>query len=203
MDVGVHRGGDGYASLGVAVDARQRDVERAFARWRERFRQGTAGADAYARAELAYHLLADPAARARHDRRIGVAPHPAWRGGDAERAAALWRRGMRCRARGRPERACALLREAVRLDPGEPRYRSWLGLELARTAAGLAEGLRHAGLALERRPGDPALLFNLAAVCAAAGLGLRAGRLRARGWRAIVGEVLRSCAGGCRAGENR
>jgi len=83
------------------------------------------------------------------------------------------RRAMRELALGRAEKARPLLERAALLAPSEPGVRSYLALALARSGGDLHAAAGHARYAVEQRPADPAFLFNLAEVYAAAGLGAR------------------------------
>jgi Flp pilus assembly protein TadD len=92
---------------------------------------------------------------------------------------------------GRADAARRLLTRAASLSPADPLTRSYLGLALARTGANLHEAARHGEYAVERRPQEPAFLFNLAEVYAAAGLKARAVRMRALAWRAAAARLLK------------
>lgn len=175
-----------YGALGVSPGASQRQIEQAFRGWTDRLRAGTASAAAYLRAESAYHLLCVPAARARHDRQLGLVTHPAWAAGHDRVARVCTRRALLELGQGRAGRARQLLDRAVALAPADPHARSYLALALARTGGSLHDAERHGLYALSRRPREAAFLFNLAEVYAAAGLRARAYGSRARGWQAIV-----------------
>jgi tetratricopeptide (TPR) repeat protein len=103
----------------------------------------------------------------------------------------LCRRGVWHLSRGRPQAARRLLERAASLSPADPLARSYLGLALARTQANLHEAARHGEFAVERRPGEPAFLFNLSEVYTAAGLTGRALRARALAWRAAAASLIR------------
>lgn len=180
-----------YGALGVRQAASQRQIELAFHRWADLRRAGTVSADAYRRAESAYHVLSVPGLRAGHDRQLGLVPHPAW-ASERDRAVracigrALWQLGQ-----GRALAARRLLGRAASLDPENPLARSYLALALARTGGCLHDAARHGRYALARRPCEAAFFFNLAEVYAAAGLRAMACALRARGWCAIVAAMVR------------
>lgn len=179
-----------YGALGVPPAAAPRQIELAFRAWRERLAAGTAGVDAFRRAEGAYHVLASSESRARHDRQLGLAPHPAWTAGRDRAAGVCLRRALRELERGRAERARLLLSWAVSRCPDDPDARSYLALALARTGGSLHEAARHGRFAIERRPREAAFFFNLAEVYAAAGLRARACAVRVRGWRAVAVSML-------------
>jgi tetratricopeptide (TPR) repeat protein len=180
-----------YRALGVPPDATTRAIERAFAAWKERLRSGQADAESYRRAESAYHVLSAPAARARHDRQLGLSPHPAWAGSAERSARVLCRYALAYLSGGRPDAARSLLQRATHLAPGDPLARSYLALAMARTRVSLHEAARHGEYAVERRPAEPAYLFNLAEVYAAAGLTARSVRARALAWRATAASLVR------------
>lgn len=180
-----------YGALGVSPAASQRQIEQAFRGWTDRRRAGAASADSYLRAETAYHLLSVPAARARHDRQLGLVMHPAWAAGRDHVARACIRRALLELGQGRAGRARQLLDRAVALSPADPHARSYLALVLARTGGSLHDAERHGRYALSRRPREAAFLFNLAEVYAAAGLRARAYESRARGWQAVVASWFR------------
>ncbi|HEY6001098.1 MAG TPA: hypothetical protein VI078_17575 [bacterium] len=185
------RAGGHYRALGVPAGATQLAIEKAFAGWRRRRDGGLADADAFRHAEDAYHVLSEPSLRARHDRQLGLHAHPAWTGAGGREAAALCRRGVWHLSRGRPETARRLLERAASIAPTDPLARSYLGLALARTRADLHEAARHGEFAVERRPGEPAFLFNLYEVYSAAGLTGRALRARVLAWRAAAASLIR------------
>lgn len=178
-----------YGALGVSPWASQRQIEQAFRGWTDRRRAGTASTDSYLRAESAYHLLCVPAARAHHDRQLGLVTHPAWAAERDHVARSCTRRALLELGQGRAERARKLLDRAVTLAPEDPHARSYLALALARTGGSLHDADRHGRYALSRRPREAPFLFNLAEVYAAAGLRARAYEFRARGWRAIVASL--------------
>jgi Flp pilus assembly protein TadD len=184
--------GGHYAALGVPAGATQRVIEVAFARWRERWSAGSAEPESFRRAETAYHVLSAPLSRASHDRQLGLDPHPAWAVAGRRSARSLSRRGVWHLSHGRADAARRLLTRAASLSPADPLTRSYLGLALARTGANLHEAARHGEYAVERRPQEPAFLFNLAEVYAAAGLRARAVRMRALAWRAAAARLLKS-----------
>lgn len=179
-----------YAALGVGSDASPAAIERAFARWAVRLRAGEVDAEAFGRAESAYHVLADRASRARHDRQLGLRGHPAWEGPRGRAARTAARRAVACLACGRAETARVLLEKAAAGAPDDPQVRSYLAVALARTRGSLHEAARHGEYAVERRPREAAFLFNLAEVYAAAGLLGRSLRMRAAGWRELARTLL-------------
>jgi tetratricopeptide (TPR) repeat protein len=180
-----------YGALGIRTTASPREIEQAFLAWGARFRAGETDLERYRRAECAYHLLSDAQARARHDRQLGLCTHPAWSAAGERAARAGVRRAVRELARGRSERALLLLLRAARVAPGDPAVRSYLALALARAGGELHEAARHARFAVERRPAEPAFLFNLAEVYAAAGLRGRSLGALVRAWRAVLASFLR------------
>lgn len=175
-----------YGVLGVSPAASQRQIELAFRVWTDRRRAGEAGAEAYRRAESAYHVLCVPDTRARHDRQLGLVAHPAWASECEPVVRACIRRALRELGQGRAASARQLLERAVSLSPDDPHARSYLALALARTGDRLHDADRHGRYAIERRPREAVYLFNLAEVYAVAGLRARAVALRLRGWQAIV-----------------
>jgi len=179
-----------YGVLGVRSGASPREIEVAFLGWAARRSCGEAGLEEFRRAESAYHLLADPAARARHDRQLGLSPHPAWCAGQERAAGAGLLRAIRLLARGRNVQARLILERTVPLAPGDPAARSYLAQALARTGGNLHDAVRHARYAVERRPEEPAFLFNLAEVYSAAGLRARSLGALVRAWRAVVAALL-------------
>jgi predicted Zn-dependent protease len=179
-----------YGALGVPASAAPRQIEQAFRGWGERLAGGRVSLAAYRRAESAYYVLAAPEARARHDRQLGLIPHPAWRAGRDRRAGALVGRALRELGRRRVEPARQLLESAVARDPDDPVARSYLAVALTRSGRGLHEAARHARFAVACRPRDPAFLFNLAEVYGAAGFPARALATRARGWHAVVSSLI-------------
>jgi len=180
-----------YGTLGIRTTASPREIEKAFLAWGARLRSGGIDLERFRRAECAYHLLADPQARARHDRQLGLCPHPAWSAAGERAARAGLRRAVRELARGRPDRARLLLLRSARAAPGDPAVRSYLALALVRVGGELHEAARHARFAVERRPREPAFLFNLAEVYAAAGLRARSLGALARAWRAVLAAFFR------------
>jgi len=180
-----------YGSLGIRTTAGPREIEQAFLAWGARLRSGDTDLESYRRAECAYHLLRDAQARARHDRQLGLCPHPAWSAAGERDASAGVRRAVRELARGRSDRARLLLLRAARAAPGDPAVRSYLALALARAGGELHEAARHARFAVERQPAEPAFLFNLAEVYAAAGLRGRSLGALVRAWRAVLASFLR------------
>lgn len=187
-----------YRDLGVGAEAGPREIEAAFVAWRAARDAGACAADAYQRAERAYHLLLSPPARARHDRQLGLVPHPAWAGGRAGAVRVALRRALHELARGRAAGARRLLEAASRSAPDDPDALSYLAVACARSGGDLYACLRRAERAAALRPGDPALLFNLAAVCASAGLRRRSLAAAAAGWRRLAASLLRrpECDGG-------
>jgi predicted Zn-dependent protease len=179
-----------YGTLGVRIAASPREIEVAFREWGSRRVSGAADLEGYRRAEAAYHLLADPGARARHDRQLGLSQHPAWSAGKERAIATGLLRAAHLLARGRNVQARQALERIVPLAPGDPAARSYLALALARTGGDLHEAVRLARFAVERQPREPAFLFNLADVYAAAGLKARSLGARVRGWRAVCAAVL-------------
>lgn len=188
-----------YGALGVRVGASPREIEVAFLGWAERRDSGEVDLEAYRRAESAYHLLADPGVRARHDRQLGLCPHPAWSAGVERAVRADLLRAVRLLARGRNVEARVILERAVSLRAGSAAARSYLAQALVRTGASVHDALRHARFAVERRPADPAFLFNLAEVYAAAGLRTRSLGALVRAWRAVVFALLCGRSSGCDA----
>jgi tetratricopeptide (TPR) repeat protein len=180
-----------YGALGVQPSASPRQIEMAFHAWGDRLAKGVESVAAYRRAESAYHILATPDSRSRHDRQLGLLSHPAWAAGRDRAARACVRLALRELGRASPDRARLLLDRAVSLDPQEPHARSYLALALARTGGSLHEAVRHGRYAIERRPREAAFFFNLAEVYSAAGLRTRAFATRARGWQALAAAVLR------------
>jgi predicted Zn-dependent protease len=180
-----------YGALGVEPSATQRQIELAFHAWGGRLACGAVSAAAYQRAESAYHVLATPGSRARHDRQLGLLPHPAWGGGRDRAARARVRLALRELGRGEVDLARRLLDRAVSLSPENPHARSYLGLALARTGGSLHEAARHGRYAIEQRPREAAFYFNLAEVYGTAGLRARALATRARGWQALGGALFR------------
>lgn len=174
-----------YASLGVPVGASARSIERAFLHWRERRAAGAVADDDFLRAESAYIVLTNPALRARHDTQLGLRLHPAWALERASTARRISRFALQHLARGRPREARVLLARAVALAPDLPLARSYLGLAMAHTGGSLHEAARHGEYAVDRHPEEPAFLFNLAEVYAAAGLRGRSLRVRLRAWVAV------------------
>ena len=183
--------GGHYEALGVSVGASQRAIELAFARWRQLLGAGRAEAEAFRRAEDAYHVLSAPDSRARHDRQLGLSPHPAWARERERDARALCRRAVRHLSQGNHDAARPLLERAALLSPGDPLARSYLGLAMARARHDLHEAARHGEFAVERRPAEPAFLFNLQEIYTAAGLTGRALRARALAWRAAAVSLVR------------
>ncbi len=192
---GMHAGGrhvlGHYEILGIPPGATAREVELAFARWRSRCDAGGADAEAFGRAEAAYHVLADSVARERHDRQIGLLPHPAWGEGRSRMARGWTVRAIGLLEAGRAAQARKLLERAVALGPTDARARSYLAVALARTGGSLHAAARHAERAVSLSPGEPTFLFNLAEVYAAAGLTGRMLSARARAWRATALTLLR------------
>jgi Flp pilus assembly protein TadD len=180
-----------YEALGVSPTVSQRQIELAFRGWTERFRSGAASIEAYRRAESAYHILSAPHSRSRHDRQLGLVPHPAWAAGRDLAVRACIGRALHELEQGRIGRARHLLDHAVNLAPDDPHARSYLALVLARTGGCLHDAARHGRYALERRPREAAFFFNLGEVYAAAGLRARAHAIRGRGWLAIASSLLR------------
>jgi Flp pilus assembly protein TadD len=180
-----------YGALGVRPSASPRQIEQAFLAWGDRLGKGMESLAAYRRAESAYHVLATPGSRARHDRQLGLLSHPAWAEGRDRAARDCIRLGLRELGRGSAGRARPLLERAVSLDPRDPQARSYLALVLARTGGNLHEAARHGRLAIERRPREAAFYFNLAEVYSTAGLKSRAFTTRARGWQALAGAIFR------------
>jgi hypothetical protein len=180
-----------YGALGVQPSASPRLIEQAFLAWGDRLARGLESLAAYRRAESAYHVLATPDSRARHDRQLGLLTHPAWAGGRDRAARDCIRQGLRELGRGSAGRARPLLERAVSLDPRDPQARSYLALALARTGGSLHEAARLGRLAIERRPREAAFYFNLAEVYSTAGLRTRAFAIRARGWHALAVAVFR------------
>lgn len=178
--------GGHYAALGVSPGAPQRAIEVAFASWRRRFEAGEVDSGVWRLAEAAYHVLSHPTSRARHDRQLGLCPHPAWAASSAPAAREGVRQAVALLGQGRPTRARALLERAVLALPEDPTARSYLAVALARSGGSLHAAARHAEHACARRPGQPAFLFNLAEVYAAAGLGRRALAARATAWGATA-----------------
>jgi curved DNA-binding protein CbpA len=174
-----------YDALGVLPTASPRQVELAFRGWSERRRVGAVAPGAFRRAEAAYHILSCPAARERHDRQLGLMPHPAWAAAGATQVRTCVRAAVRELGEGRPVRARRLLDRALALAPEDPQARSYLALALARTGGSLHDAARHGRFALERRPREAAFFFNLAEVYAAAGLRAQAYAQRLRGWHAV------------------
>jgi len=182
-----NQGGQGhYAALGVTPAASQRQIERAFCDWSARFRSGGESPAAYRRAEEAYRLLADPEARGRHDRQLGLVAHPAWTSGNRMHVRSCIGRAVRELESGHAPQARRLLDRAVALAPEDPHARSYLALVLARTGGCLHEAARHGRHAVERRPQEAAFWFNLAEVYGTAGLRSRAWACRVRAWHAVV-----------------
>lgn len=190
-----------YETLGIPPEAPGRAIEEAFWRWREEFRRAAVGEAAFRGAESAYRALSDPGQRARHDRRIGLVPHPAWSEPAAASARGRQEAALRALARGRLPTARRLLAEAARSRPGDPAARSYLALALARSRTSLHEAARHGEYAVRGCPGEPAFRFNLAAVYAEAGLSSRAAGLRAIAWALLFAQAvgLRRCARRCAA----
>lgn len=180
-----------YGALGVHPSASPRQIEQAFLAWRERLAKGLESAAAYRRAESAYHVLAAADSRSRHDRQLGLLPHPAWGEGRDRAARDYVRLGLRELERGSPERARLFLERAASLDPRDPHARSYLAVALARTGGSLHEAARHGCCAVEQRPREAAFHFNLAEVYSLAGLRTRALATRARGWQALAASLLR------------
>lgn len=191
MEGGAGGPGGHYGALGVPAGASQRTIELAFARWRQRLEAGRAEAGSFRRAEEAYHVLSAPASRARHDRQLGLNPHPAWAADRKRDARALCRRGVHHLSQGNHAAARPFLERAALLSPGDPLARSYLGLAMARARDDLHEAARHGEFAVERRPAEPAFLFNLQEIYAAAGLTGRALRTRALAWRAAAAALVR------------
>lgn len=179
-----------YGALGVSPSSTTRQIELAFRGWGERLDSGRESLAAYRRAESAYYVLSVAAARARHDRQLGLVGHPAFREGGERSAGALTRRALRELAQGHAARARVLLDRAVSRSPADPLARSYLAVALARSGGDLHEAARHGRFALERRPGDAAFLFNLAEVYGVAGFRGRALATRARGWQAVAASLL-------------
>jgi len=179
-----------YGALGVSPGASQRQIELAFRSWTDRRRSGAESIDSYRRAESAYHVLSVPDTRARHDRQLGLVPHPAWAAGRDLAVRACIRSALRELGQGRSGRARQLLDRAVSLAPADPHARSYLALVLARTGGCLHTAERHGRYAIERRPREAAFFFNLAEVYTAAGLRGRAFASRVRGWHAIAVSLL-------------
>jgi len=175
-----------YGALGVSPAVSQRQIELAFRDWTDRHRSGAESVDAYRRAESAYHVLSAPGSRARHDRQLGLVPHPAWTAGRDLAVRACISRALRELGQGRAGRARQLLDHAVSLAPEDPDARSYLALVLARTGGCLHDAVRHGRYAIERRPREAAFCFNLAEVYAAAGLRAGACAFRVRGWHALA-----------------
>jgi len=190
MDPVKERASGHYGALGVSPAASQRQIELAFHAWTNQRHAGTAGIESYRRAESAYHVLAAPATRARHDRQLGLVTHPAWAAGRDLAVRACISRALRELEQGRGGRARQLLDRAVSLAPDDPHARSYLALVLARTGGCLHEAARHGRYAIERRPREAAFFFNLAEVYAVAGLRAQAYASRARGWYAIAAALL-------------
>lgn len=181
-----------YGALGVRPSASPRQIEQAFLAWGDRLARGEESVASYRRAECAYHALASPDSRARHDRQIGLVAHPAWSAGRDRAARDSVRHGLREIGRGEPARALPALRRAVSLDPLDPQARSYLALALARSGGNLHEAAGHGRLAVERRPREAVFHFNLAEVYSVAGLKSRALATRARGWKALAIAMLRA-----------
>ncbi len=175
-----------YGALGVSPTVSQRQIELAFRGWTERWRTGATSLAAYHRAESAYHVLATPASRARHDRQLGLVTHPAWVAGRSLAVRACVKRALRELGKGRAVQARELLDRAVSLAPRDPHARSYLALVLARTGGSLHDAARHGRYAIERQPREAAFFFNLAEVYTAAGLRARAYAFRVRGWHAVA-----------------
>lgn len=175
-----------YGALGVPPTVSQRQIELAFRGWRERHHTGAASAAAFHRAESAYHVLSTPDSRARHDRQLGLVPHPAWAARRGFDVRVCIDRALRELGQGRAVQARQLLDRAVSLAPHDPHARSYLALVLARTGGSLHDAERHGRFAIERQPREAAFFFNLAEVYAAAGLRTRACGFRVRGWHAIA-----------------
>lgn len=181
-----------YGALGVAPTATPRQVEQAYRRWGERLASGEEDLDAYRRAESAYHVLAVPDSRVRHDRQLGLLEHPAWRSQQDRLSQAWVRAALQELERGGVARALELLRRATSRVPNDPQARSYLALALVRAGGSLHEAAAHGRYATERQPEEPAFHFNLAEVYAAAGLRSRALGARARGWQAVLAALLTS-----------
>jgi len=179
-----------YGALGVQPSASPRQIEQAFLAWGDRLAKGKESVAAYRLAESAYHVLAAPDSRSRHDRQLGLLPHPAWAAGRDRAARDYVRLALRELERGSLDRARLFLERAVSLDPWDPQARSYLGLVLARTGGNLHEAARHGRCAIERRPREAAFFFNLAEVYSAAGLRTRALATRVRGWQTLAAAVL-------------
>jgi len=175
-----------YGALGVEPTVTQRQIEMAFRDWRDLHRAGAASDEAYRRAESAYHVLAAPEARARHDRQLGLVPHPAWAVGSELAVRACISRALRELRQGHARRARQLLDNAVSRAPKDPHARSYLALVLARTGGCLHDAERHGRYAIGCRPREAAFFFNLAEVYAAAGLRARSYAFRVRGWQALA-----------------
>lgn len=181
-----------YGAIGIPPAASQRQIEVAFRGWTDRHRSGAISGDAFRRAESAYHVLSVPETRARHDRQLGLVPHPAWTAGREVAARACVRRALGELGHGRAGRARRLLCRAVWLAPENPQARSYLALALARTGGCLHDADRHGRYAIERRPREAAFFFNLAEVYAAAGLRARAWAFRVRGWHALAVALMKN-----------
>ena len=179
-----------YGALGVQPSASPRQIEQAFLAWGERLAKGKENIAAYRRAESAYHILAAPDSRSRHDRQLGLLEHPAWAAGRDRAARDYVRLALRELERGSPDRARLFLERAVSLDPRDPHARSYLALALARTGGSLHEAARHGRCAIERQPREAAFFFNLAEVYSVAGLRTRALATRVRGWQALAAAML-------------
>jgi Flp pilus assembly protein TadD len=179
-----------YGVLGVQPSASPRQIEQAFLAWGDRLAKGKESVAAFRRAESAYHILAAPDSRLRHDRQIGLLPHPAWAAGRDRAARDYVRLALRELECGSPDRARLFLERAVSLDPRDARARSYLGLALVRTGGSLHEAARHGRSAIERQPREAAFFFNLAEVYSAAGLRTRALTTRFRGWQALAAGML-------------
>jgi Flp pilus assembly protein TadD len=191
MDSQTMRAPGHYGALGIQPSASTRQIELAFHAWGCRLARGAESLAAYRRAESAYHVLATPDSRARHDRQLGLVPHPAWAKERDRAAQACLRTALRELGGGSADRARRLLERAVSLAPEDPSARSYLGLALARTGGSLHEAARHGRCAIEQRPREAAYYFNLAEVYTAAGLRSRALATRARGWQVLATTLFR------------
>lgn len=181
-----------YGALGVPSSATPRQIELAFRAWGERLAAGRESAAAYRRAESAYYVLACAEARDRHDRQLGLHPHPAWRASRGPGAGVSVRRALRDLGEGRAGRARVLLGRAVLDAPEDPLARSYFAVALARSGGSLHEAARHGRYAVQRRPHEAAFLFNLAEVYAVAGFRARALATRLLGWRAVAASLIGS-----------
>jgi Flp pilus assembly protein TadD len=101
----------------------------------------------------------------------------------------MFRSGMLMLEGGREKRALASLRRAVKLDPRNALYLSYLALLTARSGGSLGQAVRYGQEALEREPGDRGIALNLAVVLEMAGMHMRARRIRRQHRRSLLSRL--------------